>query len=384
MSTFRYRSVTRLLAVAAGLLAVALVAGVVVQALTRSDRVSGSPPSDSLLVTGDDPLTGGVPIPVVLATEKLRRCNCPQLPDSGPMSPEHVDEALFDAGGGRILLRYDTGIDLYYEPETRSEEEYVSGWQETINEGWPGTLIPLRGTQAAAAERDESSQPGLGNAVLDWLEGPYSLAMYGRGGQSLAELIPLAESLPKATVAAASTPGEAERSDPPTEGESTDPTSGGAMFTFDNPLGPQAVKIPVEVATGFLARCNCPRLPGSGPASAEHVTAAYTDELGQIGLTFDSGVEMIYTPDARTAQQFADQMAEEIADGTWPGGSLVTVRGIVAAARDLDDRGPAVVTWIEGSHRVQLYSKGKQRLPELLTIAEAMRQGTTGVVSDNS
>jgi hypothetical protein len=149
------------------------------------------------------------------------------------------------------------------------------------------------------------------------------------------------------------------------------------MFTFDNPLGPFAVKIPLEVATRFIARCNCPELPDSGPASAEHVTAAYTDELDQIGLMFDKGLRLTYSPDDRTPQQFADQWAEVIADGTWPG-SVVPLRGVMAAARepDLDDQGIPYVTWIEGRHQIQLYSMGEPRLPKLLAIAEAMPSGT--------
>lgn len=195
VSTLRVRSVPRPLAVTVGLLVLALVVGVLVQTLTRPDQESASPPNTAPHIEVDEPLTGGVKVPVVVATEQLGLCNCPQLPSSGPMSPEHVDVALMDAAGGRLLFRFDSGVDLYYEPETRSEEEYVTGWQETINAGWPGVLIPLRGTQGAAAERAESG-PSPGPAVLDWLEGPYTLAMYGDGGQSLAELIQLAETLP--------------------------------------------------------------------------------------------------------------------------------------------------------------------------------------------
>jgi hypothetical protein len=127
------------------------------------------------------------------------------------------------------------------------------------------------------------------------------------------------------------------------------------------------------VATGLIARCNCPGLSGTGAASPEHVTAAYTDELAQIGLTFDNGFNLTYSPDDRTPQLFADQWAEMIAEGTWPG-SLVTLRGVTAAARDLDERGPALITWIEGAHQIQLYSKGEKRLPELIVIAEGLLQ----------
>ncbi|HET6770429.1 MAG TPA: hypothetical protein VFH75_02155 [Actinomycetota bacterium] len=181
------------------------------------------------------------------------------------MSPEHVVEALFDPGEGRLLFRYDTGVDLYYQPETRSEEEYLSGWQETINDGGPFTLIPLRGTQAAAAERDENSGPGLGAAVLDWLEGPYSLAMYGGGGQRLAELIPLAESLtrPVGSPSLERSPFNAflrfpERAAPPSPD-----TDGGASLIVETNL-PDGTRVHIiqEDSMGTGGSSCCPQVNG--------------------------------------------------------------------------------------------------------------------------
>jgi hypothetical protein len=344
---------------------------------TGTIGVSGPGVSGPSVQGGENPLGSGGEISLETATSLIRRCSCPQLPPSGPLSLERVEAAWTDSSG-QLLLEYDDGVRLYYVPDGRTEDTYVADWTQAISDGWPGTIIPLRQTGAAAAERDEEG-PAPHSAVVTWLEGPYHLAMHGDGGQSLAELIQLAESLQRATVAATITEGELEVSDLPTGGERTDPASGGAMFTFDNPLGPFAVKIPLEVATRLIARCNCPELPDTGPASAQHVTAAYTDELDQIGLMFDYGLRLTYSPDERTPQQFADQWAEVIADGTWPG-SVVPLRGVMAAARepnDLDDRGMPYVTWIEGAHQVQLYSKGEHRLPELLTIAEAMPSGTT-------
>lgn len=105
---------------------------------------------------------------------------------------------------------------------------------------------------AITTERDEGGSAPHASVIV-WLEGPHHVAMHGDGGQSLAELIQIAETLPKASLAAATAP-EAEGSDHPTGGESTDPISGGAMFTFDNPLGPFAKKIPLELlwTGGFI------------------------------------------------------------------------------------------------------------------------------------
>lgn len=139
----------------------------------------------------------------------------------------------------------------------------------------------------------------------------------------------------------------------------------------DDLLGPQARKITMGVAIELIARCQCPQVPRSGPGSQAEVVAAYTNEVAQIGMTFDNGMALIYTPDGRTPRQFAAQMSDIIADGKWPG-YLMPVRGVLAAARHHDERGPAVLTWIERAHKVGLYGKGGQHLSELLAVAKSM------------
>jgi hypothetical protein len=112
------------------------------------------------------------------------------------LSSAHVDAAWTDSSG-QLLFEYENGIRLYYRPDGRTEEGYLAAWEQAIFDGWPGTIIRLRQTQAITTERDAG---GLAphSAVITWLEGPYHLAMHGDGGQSLAELIQLAEGLPYA------------------------------------------------------------------------------------------------------------------------------------------------------------------------------------------
>jgi Family of unknown function (DUF6281) len=164
---------------------------------TGTIGVSGPGVSGPSVQGGENPLGSGGEISLETATSLIRRCLCPQLPPSGPLSLERVEAAWTDSSG-QLVLEYDDGIRLYYVPDERTEDTYVADWKQAISDGWPGTIIPLRQTGAAAAERDFEG-PAPGPAVVTWLEGPYHLSMHGDGGQGLAELIQLAESLPTAT-----------------------------------------------------------------------------------------------------------------------------------------------------------------------------------------
>lgn len=76
-------------------------------------------------------------------------------------------------------------------PDSRSSEDFAADFAEAIAAGdWEGSLIPLRGTTAAAHEANEA-----GYASLHWREGTSSIQLYGKGGQSLDELIDIAESM---------------------------------------------------------------------------------------------------------------------------------------------------------------------------------------------
>lgn len=197
MSVLRTPSVPRSLRLAVLVTGVGLLGYFAFQSITRStDREDSEGRTSTIGVSvqgGENPLGSGEKIPVEAASLLILKCLCPQLPGSGPLSTERVDAAWTDSSG-QLLLQFENGIDLYYDPDARSEETFLADWEQAIFEGWPGTIIPLRQTRAAAAERDDA-----GPAVITWLEGPYHLAMHGNGGQSLAELTQLAESLGTAT-----------------------------------------------------------------------------------------------------------------------------------------------------------------------------------------
>jgi hypothetical protein len=180
--------------------AAVLVAYFAFQSLTRptdlpdsEDGTASAGVSGPRVQRGDNPLGSGEKIPVEAATLLIRRCLCPQLPPGGPLSSTYVEAAWTDSSG-QLLLEYENGIRLYYRPDARTEQAFLADWEQAILDGWPGTIVPLRQTQAVTTERDdEGSAPH--SAVIVWLEGPYHLAMHGDGGQSLSELMQLAEGL---------------------------------------------------------------------------------------------------------------------------------------------------------------------------------------------
>jgi hypothetical protein len=134
----------------------------------------------------------GREIPVAAANSLIALCIwCPQLPPEGPMSDSNVSEA-WTAPEGEVLLRYADGVDLYVYPGSQLDrQEWIDSWTADIaSGGWPGQMIDLRGTRAAAAERDISW-----SSVVTWVEGTSLIEMYGKGGQTLDELIQRAESL---------------------------------------------------------------------------------------------------------------------------------------------------------------------------------------------
>jgi hypothetical protein len=116
---------------------------------------------------------------------------CPGLPDSGPASWQHVTKASKNAVG-EVALELDNGLLFIYAPDSGTPTEYVSSVQDEISSGdWEGGLTALRRTSAATADANS-----LGSAVVSWLERNCLVELYGDGGQSLAELIPIAQSMP--------------------------------------------------------------------------------------------------------------------------------------------------------------------------------------------
>jgi hypothetical protein len=116
---------------------------------------------------------------------------CPPLPASGPASAEQVTRAAKDSEG-QVVLEFEDELVIIYAPETRSPSEYVVQWRDFLGSGGAGfKLVSLRGTSASGAEANLR-----GPATIGWVERSCGIDMYGDGGQSLADLISIAESMP--------------------------------------------------------------------------------------------------------------------------------------------------------------------------------------------
>jgi hypothetical protein len=140
----------------------------------------------------EGPLFRGEKIPLEVATILLRECRCPQLPSTGPASSEHVVQAWFDRGLGKVALEFDNRLTMIFSHDGGTPEEFVAGVQAMIDTSeWVGHFVPLRGTTAAGTDILENGRI----ATLGWIEGADIINLYGEGGQTLAELISVAESL---------------------------------------------------------------------------------------------------------------------------------------------------------------------------------------------
>jgi hypothetical protein len=147
-----------------------------------------------------NPLGGNAQsVPVEVARTLISLFKCPDLPDAGPISPQHVTAAWVDAPRGMIDLEFDNGVRIIYSTDTRTGEQYASDMADAVEAGdWEGHLVALRGTTADAIDIQSGLTPPLyptGPASLGWIEGADLVEMIGHGGQSLADLLVLANAL---------------------------------------------------------------------------------------------------------------------------------------------------------------------------------------------
>lgn len=158
----------------------------------QSAEGSAQPEDIVPFVEFEGPLYRGRKIPLEVATVLLQECSCPQLPSEGPASSEHVVQSWFDPGLGKVAFEFDHGLTMIFSPDGGTAEEYVASVQGMIDAGdWVGHFLPLRNTTAAGTDILENGRL----ATLNWVEGVDIVGLYGEGGQTLAELTSIAESL---------------------------------------------------------------------------------------------------------------------------------------------------------------------------------------------
>lgn len=145
---------------------------------------------------GDSPVAYGKRVPLAVATTFLRACLCPLLPESGPASPEHVDNSWANQDGV-VVLEFDSGITLAASPDpTIRADQWVANAEAGIAEdGW-GRIVALRDTQAVGQNRDEAYEGMVPS--LTWVEGNALITVASHGPQNVAELVLFSESLPYA------------------------------------------------------------------------------------------------------------------------------------------------------------------------------------------
>lgn len=142
---------------------------------------------------GDAPIAYGKRVPLEVSTTYMRMCLCPLLPESGPASPEHVDTAWANQDGV-VALEFDSGIKLAVAPDS---ELVVSTWisvaQASVAEEKWGRMVPLRGTQGMAYDRDEAHPDAIPS--VKWVEGHALITVAGHGPQVVDDLVLFAENL---------------------------------------------------------------------------------------------------------------------------------------------------------------------------------------------
>ena len=140
--------------------------------------------------------------------------------------------------------------------------------------------------------------------------------------------------------------------------------------TPNNPLT-FALNISLDEANRLLAACGCPGIPATGEASQEHLLGTWLGKTKTIGFEYRSGLQISFSPDERSPENYAADAAETIAGGFWDA-RLIPLRGRLVAVSDRDAAGPASASWIEGGHLVTVIGGPEHTLDTVISIAQAM------------
>jgi hypothetical protein len=132
------------------------------------------------------------------AQRRLENCGCPLLPPVGPASAGRALGAWATATEFPldVVFWFDTDLFLSYEGGGQQASAFIERSEQFLEEGgWEGSgfMVSLRGTRGIGTEPD-GSEP----SVLAWVEGGYHVLLNGYIGQSVSDLIEIAESMPVA------------------------------------------------------------------------------------------------------------------------------------------------------------------------------------------
>ena len=124
---------------------------------------------------------------------RLAGCRCPLLPEKGLASQHRVVSAWSSSDTVPVShsFWFDTDLVLTYEGGGILEHQFLERSEQLIGGRWGGFWVSLRGTRALATEQDVN-----GPSVLSWVEAGYNVTINGYRGQSVSELVEIAESMP--------------------------------------------------------------------------------------------------------------------------------------------------------------------------------------------
>ncbi|MFN2543244.1 MAG: hypothetical protein ABR600_01565 [Actinomycetota bacterium] len=99
-------------------------------------------------------------------------------------------DAWFDPAFSAVALEFDGGLELDYYPDSRSQQQWATDNAALIADDFPGTFVVVRSTEGVGAE------PGPDHpSSLAWLEGQDEETLYGLDGQSVSQLVAIANSM---------------------------------------------------------------------------------------------------------------------------------------------------------------------------------------------
>lgn len=148
---------------------------------------------------GDDPLGGAELVSAEIAESAIASsCSgCPLLADTGAASASDVSQAWVRSSDGAVVFEFKSGLKVYFYRDDRSEAEYLKDVQqhaEVEGSDWPFWVTSVRGTRAEVTDIHDA-KGHVGPAAVSWVEGGYLVTLIGDGGQTLSDLIGIAETL---------------------------------------------------------------------------------------------------------------------------------------------------------------------------------------------
>lgn len=184
---------TRLLSVGLAAGAVGFTVAVALAGGSRQQVVTRPAPDHvyNVFADSDNPLGVGGEISLKDLQQVTKGCGVCTLPKTGADSLETVIHAWYRSDG-IVAVDFADGLEVTFEPDPRTNDEYLTDTQDLLMEDKLYSFIELRGLKVLAHESGGSE---LSPATLAWIEDGYRVAVMGLGGQELSDLVAFATQL---------------------------------------------------------------------------------------------------------------------------------------------------------------------------------------------